>query len=318
MSLPATTYASIQLGLQRISGVLCKLGNPQNKVPIIHVAGTNGKGSVCAFLSSVLQQSGLKTGKYTSPHLLDWRETITIQNEMISTEKWDSTIARIKDTMESNDPLTPFEIATAASFLHFAEENADVAVIEVGLGGRLDATNVIEKPIASVITSIGYDHMEFLGPTLTHIATEKAGIIKAGAPVFYSSRLPTDAIQVMKGISSQMGVSATAITPAIEAQRDIDNTHEMKSWFEYVQKPRSMSLDGFHFDIHLAGEHQNSNAALAVSVAQYMQKKWLENKRRQHPRRHEIYSMAHATPTFQDIIRAFSYRGWCAQSRSSR
>jgi dihydrofolate synthase / folylpolyglutamate synthase len=161
---------------------LCEhLDNPQSKIKSIHVAGTNGKGSVTHILAAVAMQSGYKTGYYTSPHLVDFRERIKIDGKMIAKAK---VVAFVQDNQAIIEKIQPsfFEITVAMAFDHFAKENVDIAIIETGLGGRLDSTNIIQ-PILSVITNIGHDHMDMLGDTLEKIAFEKAGIIKSSAPV---------------------------------------------------------------------------------------------------------------------------------------
>jgi len=164
---------------------LCNaLNNPQTKFKSIHVAGTNGKGSVSHMLAAILQQAGYKTGLYTSPHLKDFRERIKINGEMIAKNFIVDFVERTKKITEEIQPSF-FELTVAMAFEYFAELQVDVAVIETGLGGRLDSTNII-TPILSIITNIGYDHMNILGNTLKEIATEKAGIIKAGIPAVIS------------------------------------------------------------------------------------------------------------------------------------
>ncbi len=157
------------------------LGNPHHKFKTIHVAGTNGKGSVSHMLASVLQQQGYKTGLYTSPHLKDFRERIRINGKMIDEDFVVNFTQRIKENIYDIKPSF-FEITVAMAFDYFAKQNIDIAVIETGMGGRLDSTNII-YPLVSVITNIGLDHTAFLGDNLSSIAREKAGIIKAGIPL---------------------------------------------------------------------------------------------------------------------------------------
>ncbi len=173
----------VKLGLERISNVLGKLNNPQDKLKCIHVAGTNGKGSVCAIISTVLKEAGYKVGLYTSPHIFDYRERIQINGEMISKEDFETYVEKICGLC---DDLTEFEILTAVMFKYFADKNVDVVVLETGLGGRFDATNVIKSNLCSIITHIDFDHTERLGHTLSEIAFEKAGIIKENCPVITS------------------------------------------------------------------------------------------------------------------------------------
>ena len=174
----------INLGLDRISAILDLMGNPQRKLKCIHVAGTNGKGSVCAIISTVLKEAGFKVGLFTSPHLFRYTERIQIDGKEIEEEIFAEKIFKIQELSEKNNiHLTEFEILTALMFEYFAENNVDFAVIEVGLGGKYDSTNVIENPICSVITTIDLDHTERLGDTIEKIAEEKAGIIKKDCPI---------------------------------------------------------------------------------------------------------------------------------------
>src|SRR3989344_3481710 len=169
----------IKLGLDVITELLKKIDNP--RFQSIHIAGTNGKGSVAAYCDSILRQTGKKIGLYTSPHLVRFNERIRVNNTEISDSDLASLTAFIRSKLGNLEP-TFFEFTTALAFLYFARKNVDIAVIETGMGGRLDATNVI-TPLVSVITTIGKDHMDYLGDTLEKIAVEKAGIIKTMVPV---------------------------------------------------------------------------------------------------------------------------------------
>lgn len=169
----------INLGLDRIQQILKILDNPHKKLKFVHVAGTNGKGSVCAMLSAVLKQNGYKTGLFTSPHVFEYTERIKINDIEIEKEDFAQRIIKIVELADKNQiHLTEFEILTAVAFEYFAENNVDIVILETGLGGRLDATNVIEENICSIITHIDLDHTERLGDTIEKIAFEKAGIIK--------------------------------------------------------------------------------------------------------------------------------------------
>lgn len=175
----------INLGLERISAVLKLLGNPQDNLKCIHVAGTNGKGSVCAIIASILDCGGIKTGLYTSPHIFEYTERIKINGVDISKENFAKYVFEIIDIADKNEiRLTEFEILTAVMFKYFSDNNVEVVVLETGLGGRFDATNVIKSNLCSIITHIDLDHTERLGNTKSKIAFEKAGIIKSGCPVF--------------------------------------------------------------------------------------------------------------------------------------
>ena len=173
--------SALHFKLDRIEALMDYLGNPQLKYPTLHVAGTNGKGSVSHSIASVLQEAGYSTGLYTSPHLIDFRERIRLSGSLVSQERVLNFVNLHREYIESHR-LSFFELTVAMAFDTFAKEQIDIAVIEVGMGGRLDATNVI-YPLLSVITNIAFDHMEFLGDTLAKIAGEKAGIIKPNTPV---------------------------------------------------------------------------------------------------------------------------------------
>ena len=166
---------TMHFGLTAIKDLLSRLGNPQNSYKTILIAGTNGKGSTAAMTASILCSAGYKVGLYTSPHLVDVRERIVINGKKISLKEFNQTIADVKD--KTQQPVTYFEFLTAVALVYFQRQKVDIAVLEVGLGGRLDATNVC-KPLVSVITNIAFDHMDYLGNTLESIACEKAGIIK--------------------------------------------------------------------------------------------------------------------------------------------
>lgn len=169
----------INLGLERISAVLDLLGNPQDKLKCVHVAGTNGKGSVCAIIAAVLKNAGIKIGLYTSPHIFEYTERIKINDSDISKEDFAKYIFEICEIADKNSiHLTEFEILTAVMFKYFADNNVEVVVLETGLGGRYDATNIIKSNLCSIITHIDLDHTERLGNTKSEIAFEKAGIIK--------------------------------------------------------------------------------------------------------------------------------------------
>lgn len=177
----------INLGLERMEKILELLGNPQDELKCIHVAGTNGKGSTCAILASILQQSGRSVGLYTSPHIFKYTERIQINGEKIPEDKFSNLVFDTVKLADANDiHLTEFEILTAVMFKYFAENKVDVVILETGLGGRYDATNVIKSNLCSIITHIDYDHTERLGSTLDKIAFEKAGIIKENCPVISS------------------------------------------------------------------------------------------------------------------------------------
>lgn len=191
----SSELAKADFNLDRMFALMESLGEPQNKYPIIHVAGTKGKGSVSALCASALRAAGYKVGLYTSPHLEDYTERIRINGEPISHEQLIELVEEIKPHVAEIPKLTTFEITTALGFMAFAKFGVDAAVLEVGLGGRLDATNVV-TPKVSVITSLSYDHMAVLGNTLALIAGEKAGIVKDGVPVV-SAPQKDEALEVL-------------------------------------------------------------------------------------------------------------------------
>ena len=204
----------ICLGLSRIEKLLDLLGNPQQQVPIIHVAGTNGKGSVCAYLSAIFTEAGYQTGRYTSPHLINWTERICVNEKPIEENQLGEILEKISGVIDNyqGEIPTQFEIITAAAWLYFAESKVDLAIMEVGLGGRLDATNVCDRPLASIITSISREHWQRLGDTLTKIASEKAGVIKPECPAIIG-QLPLEAQQVVKEKVAQLNCPTTWIEP---------------------------------------------------------------------------------------------------------
>jgi len=175
-------------GLETIQKLLEKLDNPQDKIPVLHIAGTNGKGSVFAFVSSVLQEAGYRVGRYISPTISDYRERFQINGKMITKKDLFAQLDVIKPLCEEMETEgyrhpTSFEMETALSFSYFLEKKCDVVLLETGMGGAMDATNVVKEPVLTVFSSISMDHMEFLGDTLEKIAKEKCGIMKKGVPV---------------------------------------------------------------------------------------------------------------------------------------
>jgi dihydrofolate synthase / folylpolyglutamate synthase len=246
-----------KLGLERTSELLSLLGDPHTRVPAFHVAGTNGKGSVISTLEALLRGQGLRVGKYTSPHLIDFRERIAVNGVPMSEddvvefiERWTPDVERLGATF--------FEATTAMAFDHFVRENVDVAVIEVGLGGRLDSTNVI-TPVAAGVSSIGIDHVQYLGDTLELIAREKAGIFKRGVPAVIGESDPK-----LRAFLAELAreAGATPVRPVAD---------------EWTVSDISVALDGTRFTLvtprgtrrlrtPLIGRHQAMNAATALSM----------------------------------------------------
>ena len=251
--------AAIKADLHNTIAICNFLGNPQNKFKTIHIAGTNGKGSTSHMLASILQEAGYKTGLYTSPHLYDFRERIKVNGIMCSETFVTSFTNKMKPFIEKVEPSF-FEITVGMAFEYFADENVDIAIIETGLGGRLDSTNII-NPILSIITNIGMDHMALLGNTLPEIASEKAGIIKAATPVVISEVLPET-----KNIFEQKATSLLA--PIYYAQDFIQFKSFQNNWqtslFEFNQ-PLIHLLDAplfpksFTVECDLPGKYQYKN-----------------------------------------------------------
>jgi dihydrofolate synthase / folylpolyglutamate synthase len=256
----------VNLGLSRIKTLLAAIGSPHRSVPIIHVAGTNGKGSVCAYLSSMLSAAGYKVGRYTSPHLVNWNERICIDNEPISNDLAVKILDRVITAIDPTNPVpTQFEIVTAAMWLYFAQSQVDIAVIEVGLGGRLDATNVIDRPLATIITSIDLDHWQQLGDTIAKIAGEKAGILKPNCPAIVGT-LPPDAITVVTERIAALNCPATWVKPAVSIQQTRSTLETSLSsntlpWVEF---------SGIQYPLALLGEMQLTNSAIAIATIQIL------------------------------------------------
>ena len=246
----------IQWGLERVTAVLAELGEPQHAWPSIHVAGTNGKGSVAVTAARVLEASGRTVGLYTSPHLIDFRERIVIGGAPVDQDVLEACAARVLPLAEQQD-CSFFESATALAFLAFAEAGIDAAVVEVGLGGRLDATNVI-VPRAAVVTGIARDHAEYLGDTLELIAAEKAGIVKAGVPLVLGP-MPDRLLDVFRARAAEL--EATTFTLGLDAAASSVRPADGGTAFTYVSPA---APDGIELWTPLFGSHQASNAALAV------------------------------------------------------
>ena len=237
--------------LSRMEKAVQKLGHPEKAYPTIHVGGTNGKGSTLSYLSHILDAAGYKVGAFISPYVIKINERFQINQTMISDEDFLHYANRIHDFYdefkeETDDPLTFFELMSLIGFLYFKDQKVDIAVIEVGLGGRLDATNVIH-PLISVITSIGYDHMHILGSTLEEIALEKLGIVKANTPLI-SGVLNQELIPLFEAKATQMNAELTLITPL--------------SFSPSI--PQSFSFLDDTYEISMLGPHQIQNAKCAI------------------------------------------------------
>ncbi len=244
----------IKLGLETMRTVLGRLGNPERRFKSLHIGGTNGKGSTAAMTAAMLQAAGYRVGLYTSPHLVDFRERVRVNQVMIGEEQVAELTQRLRENLPSGLTPTFFELTTAMAFLHFAESGVDVAVLEVGMGGRFDATNVVE-PEASAIITIGLDHQEFLGATEAAIGFEKAGIIKPGVPVVVG-RIDGPAWDVIRQTAADRGA------PLLRLGQDFLTVGEGPEGFSY--RGRSKRFDGL--SCSLVGRHQLDNAACAIAL----------------------------------------------------
>ncbi len=230
-------------GVEVMEHVLKQLASINGKLPFVHVAGTNGKGSVCAFMTQIFKESGLRVGTFISPHVVVFEERISVNGQMISRED----VARLGNRLLDTDfgvNLTMFDYCLAMALMYFTEQNCDIAVIETGLGGRLDSTNAIGLPLATVITKIGYDHVAILGDNLADIAGEKAGIIKSGSRVF-SEIQESEAAAVIRQAADKCHVELTFVTK------------------EEIEKASK-------YNLRLLGVHQWENAAVAKLAAEYV------------------------------------------------
>jgi dihydrofolate synthase/folylpolyglutamate synthase len=258
-----------KLGLENTRYLLNLLGNPHKDLKVIHVAGTNGKGSVSSYIHTVLKEEGYKVGLYISPYLEEFTERMIVNGEEISRERLAEVTETVKEKVEQmvrdgkNHP-TEFEVVTSIAFCYYAQENVDFLVLEVGLGGRLDSTNVVEDPLVSVITPIGFDHMEYLGDTLEEIAYEKGGIIKEnGFVLLYPQE--KEVMGVLEGLSKERNSRLFVI--------DFDELTIHRSNME--EQVFSVNVLGKSYDnvkIKLAGIHQIYNACTALGAIEILRK----------------------------------------------
>ena len=250
-------YGSV-LGLDSIKSLLGELGNPQKDLKFIHIAGTNGKGSILAGLSGILQQAGYRTGRYCSPTVMGYMERFQVDSQWMAEDELAPFVSQVKEAAEKVEEktdltVTVFEIETAIAFLYFREKQCDYVVLEAGMGGLLDATNVIDTTVLSIFASISMDHMSFLGNTLAQIAEKKAGIIKDGCRVVTARQKP-EAMQVIERISREHGAKCT-IADASEAEM------LKESCFGQTIRYR-----GEEYEIPLAGVYQKENAVVALNA----------------------------------------------------
>ena len=258
--------AGIKPGLERVKELLGKLGDPQDELRTVHVAGTNGKGSVCRYISCALEAAGYKTGLYTSPSVFGYCEKIQINGEWIGRDEAASLIREIASAAEEmEDAPSAFEIETAMAFLFFLRRGCDFVVIETGMGGLLDATNVIERPEVSVITSVAMDHSAFLGNTIAEIARNKGGIIKKGCPAVFIQD-EGEAFEVLREIASEMHSEVLTVDPAMisNVRKDLAEGQ----FFDYK---------GYcDYHIRMLGRGQTENAVTAIEALRVLQRKYPE------------------------------------------
>lgn len=241
-----------RMGLDRIAELMHRLGNPQEALRVVHVAGTNGKGSTCAFVAHVLQCAGYRVGLFTSPYIVEFAERIRVNGENIVPDDLCRVTLAVREQAEAMaDHPTEFELMTAVALVHFAQQQCDIVVLEVGLGGRFDSTNVVLAPEVCAITPIALDHTDLLGDTLAKIASEKAGIIKPGAMVV-SAEQDEAALAVIRREANQKGCTFTMVDKS-----------------QLQGTPRSFSYRGYHnLGIGLLGSYQPENAALAIEIVE--------------------------------------------------
>ncbi|MCH2144018.1 MAG: bifunctional folylpolyglutamate synthase/dihydrofolate synthase [Phycisphaerales bacterium] len=249
--------------LDRMRALLQELGNPQDQIKTVHVAGTVGKGSTVAMISAMLRECGYAVGEYTSPHLIDLRERIRIGGQLIDRPGFTELMKAVAQAAEAiNEEPTYFEVLTALAFRHFAEEAVDIAIIETGLGGRLDSTNVI-TPEVSVITRIALDHERLLGDTVEAIAREKAGIMKPDVPALIFDQGP-EVEEVFRSVAEEVGARLQVVNKDIEFSNRFCSTSELGPHTRVCLYSDSSRFE--HLPVPLAGTHQATNCGLALAV----------------------------------------------------
>ena len=250
-------YGSV-LGLANMRELMKRLGDPQDRLSIVHVAGTNGKGSVIAYLYQVLGEAGYRTGRYNSPTLFSYRERMEIDHEAVSREEFAVCVTEVKEaidqmTAEGLTHPTTFEIETAAAFVYFARGNCDIVLLEVGMGGDQDATNIIKAPVLSVLVSISMDHMGFLGNSLAEIAEKKAGILKKGCSMI-TVKQKDEAEAVIRRVCMEQGIAFHEADPG------------KAELLEEGVEGQSFCYEGEEYRISLSGVYQKENAVLALEA----------------------------------------------------
>jgi len=271
-------YSPEKFNLERMVKLMQLMGDPHKKYPVVHIAGTKGKGSTAAMVASILRKAGYRTGFYTSPHLQDFTERIQVDGAPISREQLVAAVDQIRSHLAKIPEITTFEITTAIAFKDFYDKQVDVAVVEVGLGGRLDATNVVD-PLVSVITSLSFDHMNVLGDSIAQIAAEKGGIIKPDKPVVLAPQWK-EAREVIEQIAEERNAPLTIIGRDYffgEHSRSLDgqtfflwSKDEQELVNEYISSGGRTDWEPEHFSIPLLGMHQVENAATAYATIQVL------------------------------------------------
>ena len=260
-------WQAVRLGLERTRELLDRMGRPQDKLKFVHVAGTNGKGSTCAYIASVLQAAGYRTGLFTSPYIIDFEERIRVNGVNIPKDELLDVTLFVREHAEAmaeahGEHPTEFELMTAVAFEHFARSACDIVVCEVGMGGRLDSTNIIDAPEVAVIVRLGLDHTDQLGDTIEAIAHEKAGIIKAGSTVVSWPQEDDAAMKAIRQKAAECGCEL--VVPDFDGLlvRDIDDNGVRKFYY-----------DGRLFHTRLLASYQPSNAALAIEAVEALRRR---------------------------------------------
>jgi len=262
-------YSPDKFDLSRMYGVMSLLGDPQLNYDVIHVAGTKGKGSICAMIASIMREAGYKVGFYSSPHMIEFRERIKVNNNEITKKLLINYVMKLRPVFNSVEKISTFEVITAIAFKYFADQHVDIAIIEVGMGGRLDATNVVQ-PIVSIISPISHDHMKILGNTISKIAREKAGIIKKSIPVITSPQNKSSKGEIER-IANRKG-SLIIDTSEKYAFKQIDYSLAKQS---FIIKEKLINLPATSspiYEIPLLGDHQINNAVTAFACIMKLRK----------------------------------------------
>src|SRR4051794_23403224 len=256
----------IDLSLGRLQRLLAALGHPERALPpVVHVAGTNGKGSTCAFLRAIAEAAGQRVHVFTSPHLVRFHERIRLAGTLVQEDALAAALEEV-EAVNAGAPITVFEVIAAVAFLLFSRTPADLLVLEVGLGGRFDATNVVDAPAVTAITSISMDHMDFLGDTLEKIAFEKAGILKPGLPCATGAQ-PPEVLEVLERVAAEQGAALLRRGRDWDIARQADGTRIFSAGDARIALPK----------LGLPGPHQADNAGVAIAALRAWNPSWLSD-----------------------------------------